>query len=331
MKKNIFFLFPPGYSGSYLRWIFNISENSKKESTIKNPLLPNGTAHGFARNPTHTGSLNILNWIIKNQPTTPQTYVVYGCTDAKSWDPHPANVAYRFLKSYPDALFVNIHAKTQDEVKVAALNGYTKWTTWIYDQAAFNPNVSYNFDWEGGKNNLISLPDRNWLLENWKNVWPSNDQPFNWEELKYNIDCFKKWYNVRKQREPDETNDEQFNNFDNFNSNQIFDITLKEIYNVNFFENSQLFRWIESQNAGQFDWNQAKQYHQTYIDAQANIRWFDDIKKFRQQKQVSKWLLQNSFSQALLLEEISTQLDHATNWELQSTEEILTTFNYTLL
>jgi hypothetical protein len=136
---------------------------------------------------------------------------------------------------------------------------------------------------------------------------------------------------VRKQREPDETDDNQFNNFDNFNWNQIFDISLKEIYSANFFENSQLFSWIESQNAGDFNWSQAKQYHQTYIDAQDNITWFGDIKKFRQQKQVSKWLLRNSFSQALLLEEISIQLDHVKNWKLQSTEEILTKLNYNLL
>jgi hypothetical protein len=331
MFKNIFFLFPPGYSGTYLQWILNISENSKQHSTTKNPLLPNGTSHGFIRRPTHTGSLNILSWIVKNQPGDPQTFAVYANTNTESYIDHPANTAYRFLRSYPDALFINIYAKTPDEMKIGALNGYTKWNTWIYDQVAFNPNHNYNFDWDGGKTNLVSLHDRNWLFENWRNMFPSNTTPFNWEEFKYNIDCFKQWFAGRKLREPQETDSQQFNDFAQFPDAQIYDISLGEIYSDDLFESNKLFSWIESQQAGDFDWDYAKQYHKTYIDAQQNLKWVHHISDTRKHKQVSQWLLRNSFCQALLLEEIAEQLDDLPEWQTHSTEKIIKDLGYTVV
>jgi hypothetical protein len=331
MNKNIFFIFPPGYSGNYLQWICNVSEASKTEFTVKDPLLPNGTSHGFVRRPTHTGVFNILNWIIKNQPTSPQTYILFANISKQSWIDHPAHAAYRLLKSYPNGLIVNIYANSNDEAIVGALNSYTKWTTWMHDQTAFGPSRTPAFDWEGGKNNIISLDDRNWLFENWRTFFSLNDQPFNWGELTYNIEGFRQWYKVRKELEPAETDADQFNNFETFPTNNIIDVKLGDIYNQHFFENTELFSWLDTQHAGEFDWNYAKQYHQKYIAAQDNLRWFTDINVMRNHKQVSKWLLKHSFGQALVLEEIAEHLDQVEQWQSNTTENILTSLGYTIL
>lgn len=330
MNKNIFFLFPPGYSGNYLQWTINISEETKKHLTTKDPLLPDGTTHGFTRKPTHTGVYNILNWIIKNQPVDPQTFVVLVDDASDQWQCHSAHTAYRFLRSYPDALFVNIYAKTNDEAKVAALNGYTKWTTWIYDLSAFDLTKKLDFDWEGGKNNCISLEDRNWLLKNWTKVFHMNRQPFNWNELEHNISGFKRWYNQRKKIEPLDTNDTQYNTFETFSKDNIVDLSIGEIYDQHFTDNK-FFTWIENHAVGNFDWTHVKQYHQTYLEAQENIKWFADINSMRNKQKVSKWLLKNSFSQALVLEEIESSLNQIDNWKEKSTEEILTNLGYTIL
>lgn len=327
MHKNIFFLFPPGYSGNYLQWIINISEASKTEFTVKNPLLPNGTSHAFIRKPTHMGLFNILTWIVKNQPTAPQTYVVYANT-GPSWSDHPAHAAYRILKCYPDALIVNIHAANDDEAKVAALNSYTKWTTWIYDQVATAPVQEHTFDWEGGKNGIISIGDRNWLFDNWRKFFTINDQPFNWEELTYNIDGFKRWYKVREELEPAETDTEQFNNFETFPTDNIFDLSLGELYSPDFFKTTKFITWAESQHAGKFDWDYARSYHQTYLDAQDNLRWFTDVAIMREQKSVSTWLLKHTLGQAFVLEEVTDQLAQVDSWREKPTEQVLTELGY---
>lgn len=329
MNKNIFFLFPPGYSGNYLQWIINISEESKKEFTVKNPLLPNGTTHAFIRKPTHMGVFNLLTWMVKNRPATPQTYVIYSNT-GPSWIDHPAHVAFRVLKCYPDALVVNIHASNDDQVKIAALNSYTKWTTWIYDLTSFE-SVIPTFDWEGGKNGIISIADRNWLFENWRKFFTINDQPFNWEELTYNVDGFRRWYNVRKKLEPAETDTQQYNNFETFPSANIFDISLAELYSPDFFETTKFMQWVEEQNAGKFDWQHAKNYHQTYLDAQDNLQWFETIKRMREHQVVSPWLLKHTLGQAFVLEELKDQLAPVQGWQQKSTEEILTLLSYKIV
>ena len=323
-------MFPPGYSGNYLQWIINISEESKKELTINNPLLPNGTTHAFVRKPTHMGLLTILPWIIKNTPSCPQTYVVYANTGSNS-NEHPAFAAFNILKSYPDALIVNIHTKTDDVTKVGALNGYTKWTTWIYDTMAFDPAQKYEFDWEGGKNGIISISDRNWLLEHWRKFFVINDQPFNWKEQKYNIEGFKNWLKVRKELEPNESDSEQFNNFEPFPFKNIFDIGLDKIYSPDFFENTKFTRWIDSQNVGKFDWEYAKGYHQTYLDAQDNLQWFSDIGNMREHRLVSKWLLKHTLGQAFVLEEVKDQLAQVQGWQEKHTEEILYSLGYKIV
>lgn len=331
MNKNVFFLFPAGYSGNYLQWIINISEESKKEFTVKNPLLSNGTTHAFVRKPTHMGVFNILNWIIKNQPSSPQTFILYANADKDAWIDHPAHSAYRLLKSYPDGLFVNIYASTDDEVKVGALNSYTKWTTWMYDQTSFGSDQTPKFDWEGGKNGIVSIADRNWLVENWRTFFTINNQAFNWDELKYNIDGFRRWYKGRKEMEPAETDSQQFNSFETFPTDNILDVTLGDIYSRDFFDNTQLFSWLDSQHAGKFDWEYAKSYHQTYLDAQDNLRWFTDIANMRQHQLVSTWLLKHTLGQAFVLEEVKDQLDQIQDWHQKTTQQILGILGYKIV
>jgi hypothetical protein len=311
--------------------MINISDHDTCSETIADPLLPLGTSHGFVRRPTHTGVLNLLNWIIKNSPVKPQTFVTLAYDKTEDWSNHPAYATYRLLKSYPDSLFVNIYAETEDEVKVGALNAYTKWTTWIYDAHAFTPNKQFSFDWEGGKSGNVSLQDRNWLLDNWRSVWMINDKPFNWEEFDHNVQCFKRWYQVRQELEPYEIDSQQYNNFEIFPNKNVIDIKLRDIYSENFVETHTFFEWTESHKIGNFDWSHAKAYHTKYLSCQDNLKWFDTIQQFRQHHTVDKWLLKNTLSQVFVLEELGEMLYSVKDWSIIGTEEILKKLGYTVI
>lgn len=328
MQQNIFFLFPPGYSGNYLQWIINASDTTTATDTIKDPLLSDGTSHGFIRRPTHSGVFNILNWLVKNKIEKCQTFVIYAYNNTDAWYDHPAYAAYCFLKSFPDALMVNIYAETDDYTKIAALNSYTKWITWIYDTAALEPNRILDFDWEGGKNDRVSLKDRNWFLDNWRSTFFINDRPFNWEEFNYNVDCFQKWLQVRQDLEHQEMDQQQWNWFDPVPRNNIFDLKLEDIYREDFVDSHDFFAWIKSMDGGEFDWNYAKDYHKKYLEAQDNLRFNSEIRNLRANKIISPWLLKNSLSQAFVLEEIKTHLDHVPDWPHRSTIDILTNLGY---
>jgi len=51
MKKNIYLIYPPGYSGSYVSWCLSKSEAGSKDTTVDDPINPtNNTKYGGAGN-----------------------------------------------------------------------------------------------------------------------------------------------------------------------------------------------------------------------------------------------------------------------------------------
>jgi hypothetical protein len=322
LKQDIFFLYSPGYSGNYLQWIINASEKDAASKIIKDPILPDGTTHGFIRRPTHLGFMRLVQWMIKNQPTDPQTYIV-NVSQNNTWTSHAAFAIDFLLHAKPDCRIVNVYANTDDDQKYGALNTYTKWPTYF---AATTSHVDYKFDiW--GASTHPTIADRNeFYKKTWREQFPINLKDI-WGEIDSNLISYNNWYDARNQLQPWEVNQSEYTYYKETPKDQILNISLKDIVQSNFIQ--EVFApWVESQNIGEFDWNHATQYHSNYIDAQENIQWFDAIQRMRETQEVVPFLLKTSLSQAFLLEELETLPD---DWMDQPTQALLNDSGYKLV
>jgi len=319
---DIFFLYPPGYSGNYLQWILNVSEKDLSADTIRDPLLPDGTTHGFVRKPTHIGLSRLVQWMLKNKPQQHKTYIVNAFQNPTAWIQQAPYAASFLLHAFPDCNLVNIYADTDDEVKYGALNCYTKWPT-FFDANKFCQN--YEFDvW--GATGQPTLTDRNHFYNNWRKDFPVNRKAFN-EEFAYNVRVTQEWYTSRNNLQPWEVNEEEYVHYAIPPVEKILHVSLAEILKDTFLTDT-FIPWAESRNIGTFDWAHAVNYHSTYVQAQKNSAWFTSISQFRNSKIVDDFLLSNSLSQAFLLEELGSDLADIIGWEGMTTEQILTHFNY---
>ncbi len=323
LKNDVFLLYPPGYSGNYLQWIINVSERDSAARTVQDPLLPDGTTHGFVRRPTHLGLMRLLQWMLKNNPEKPQTYIVNAFQHPTSWHMHSAYGAFFMLHARPNCAVVNIYADTDDEIKHGALNTYTKWPTFFDSTVYFG---DYGFDlW--GSDKPATIKDRNHLYDSWKKDFPINPNSNFWEEFDYNTEANRLWYESRNKLQPWEINETEYTTCDSIAKERILNIRLTDILKDRFLEDI-FVPWVDSQHIGEFDWTHALSYHLTYVAAQKNIIWFEAIKQFRQLQIVDKFLLSNSLVQAFVLEELGDRLQALPDWRDQSIEEILQQFNY---
>ena len=86
LDKNIYLIYPPGYSGSYLSWCFSKSEIDLAESTVDDPLNiynnkkygGTGTSHLHYRIPTHSTIKEVMYWLILNQPKEKKIFLING-------------------------------------------------------------------------------------------------------------------------------------------------------------------------------------------------------------------------------------------------------------
>lgn len=322
LASDIFFLYPAGYCGNYLQWVINKSEEATADKTVADPLLKDGTTHGFVRHPTHAGSIDILAWIIRNNQTRPQTYVV-NCWDKYQGFFKNSMAANMFLNSKPGCYCVNIHATEIDEVKYGALNTYTKWPTFF---AAWFYEVSFNVF---GASQPVELTDRNIFFKSWRDDFPVNST-FDWKHFETGIKMTNKWYQVRNSLQPWEVSEPEYVRWDKVPEDRILDISLHSLLQEGFLETT-FIPWIESKNIGTFDWTRAKEFEQAYIAAQENLQWFASIELMRQQKIVDKFLMSNSLTQCFVLEEIGIErVQTVQGWETMPTQELAKHFGYTV-
>jgi hypothetical protein len=321
LNKDIFFLYPPGYSGNYLQWIINVSEKDTASQTIKDPILPDGTTHGFVRRPTHVGFVRFLQWMLKNQPKNPQTFII-NVNQNYTWPSHAGFAVDFLLHARPGCSTVSIYAEGDDEKKYGALNTYTKWPTYFLATKCY---IDYKFDlWGALKHPTIE--DRNEFYKTWRDQFPINLKDI-WSEIDANLKFYNHWYDERNQLQPWEVNESEYTYYKETPKDQILNISLKDIVQPNFI--LEVFKpWVESQHVGEFDWKHAEQYHSRYIDAQENIQWFDAIQRMRETGEVVPFLLKTSLSQAFLLEELESLPD---DWIDRSTQDLLNESGYQLV
>ena len=336
MRKNVYILFPPGYSGNYVSWCISKSDSELAASTVDNPINTHqsdkyggvGTTHLHLRFPTHIVISELMSWLIIHKPVQKQVYILNTSSDVVL-----TNTISSIMTFDPEPVFIQIHTTDPDVRGVGGLNTVLKWPYYhLIRQERLTDLASVNFLKSDDNMTL-----RNYCVNKYDWAFPSPElfdplkapmlphtNPDRMREFLPARHRYKLWYDVRNKYHPHEVNPEQFIEPYTIPEN-FFGIELAEIYSPGF---PQILEDILiDASAGIFDFVQVHKIHQSYVGAQANIAWLDEIKLFRETKKLTPFLTANSVVQAMVIHEIKLSLPADYDWESKDIYEIVEYFN----
>lgn len=299
LKKNVYILYPPGYSGSYVNWAISISDQDSRKVTVDNPINKSsskqfggqGTSHHHVRIPTHQSYEHHVNWVILNRPTDSKIYIL---------NSNNQNVIVSILQHDPDGIFINIHDNNDSLVGAYGLiNCVTKWPTFVELNVpttdTFNPFDCAN-----------SLQFRNEIADY---VWPAFDsnKPVDYEKLDSEIKRKQRWFNIRNSHQPHEINDSTYLTNVSY-KNRIFEMSCLDVASEKFLERIKDIM-ERGQPSDQFDLDFINNFHQNYIDAQPNLQWFESVQHWKNTGELDSYLTSHSIIEACLIREIFNSLN----------------------
>ena len=320
--KNIYLLFPAGYSGNYLKWALDVSNKDIFDNVVKNPLNPKrshmfggrGTSHLHTRLPSHHCLKRTMAWINLNRPTDFRTYLL----DEGGHNHDPINL---LMQQDPSGVFINIHANNDPIVEsYAEINAMIKWPSTVY--SGLTRTVRHevaDFDLFNSADNVVF---RNFLVRNYG--YNANiNTPLRYEWLDKYLGLWHEWHVIRNKFHPHEINSDTYLMERQEYTNRIFEISCADIASPtlpDFVEEV-----LKTSNAlSNFDCSHLREFHQQYIDAQDNLQWFKSIKEWQKNYALDEYLQSHSAIQAQLLKEMFRQsgvafitYDERERWEIQ--------------
>jgi len=322
LSKNIYLLYPPGYSGSYISWCLSKSEESLAPITVDNPINTAstdkyggvGTSHLHHRIPTHQNIHQTIAWIILNKPIEKKIYLVnfhnegflgYSIDHIMNFDRDP--------------VFIQISANNADTMALANLNAITKWP--IYFQVA---ELDKRFGINLFSTNKVEL--RNRFVKHYNDFFPSSFELDFHKKFDYvdNVSEFRRqyqtWYNLRNENNPHEVNESHYVKPKDV-PDHFYNIDLMEIYEGNLVD--KLTKIVDDSQVGNFDFSYVKDFHQNYVNTQPNLKLLQELKKFRTTHEVSSYLTSHPLIEALVIREILNKLPKDYNWEVETLQEIV--------
>ena len=324
LSKNIYLLYPPGSSGSYIHWCIHRSELDLAKTTIDDPLNPQenktfggvGTAHLHTRIPTHQSIHQHLCWMTYNQPKEKKVFLLNCHNVPNSYNVSRPEVAIRsIMASDPDPVIVVITDNgVLDDRKYGSLNTITKWP--IFFKANQQIEERFNFDSFNCKD---SIDARNLFVESYHSMFPFLDG-INDDLLAESLRWYKEWYDVRNTYNGHEVNEETYV-LPSTEVKHLYQVSLTDIVSDRFpawFDN-----FVANINAGVFNTEFIKSYHQTYVDAQQNLQWFKEIEQFRKTLVLTDFLRSHSLLQAFVILEVQQYLPGTYNWKSASIDDIV--------
>jgi hypothetical protein len=289
LTKNIYILYPAGYSGSYLNWAINVSDKDLEPNTIKNPVNKSnstqfggqGTSHNHVRVPTHQDVYQHLSWVVHNQPTDKKIYIINDHTQGQ----HVYSSIRYIMQSDPTGVFVIIHNNSDIEIDAyGTINCITKWPTFGEAKLQLldaDPREE-NFNWHKS-----SRAYRNFIVKNYSTFFVHMEK-LDYNTLSKQVGKATNWYQTRNKLQPHEVNESTY--VSNFSlENRIFDISCHDIASDYFPQ------WLENfMNLGNvsntYDCKYVSNYHDNYIKAQTNLKWFDSIKEWEDTGKLNSYL-----------------------------------------
>jgi hypothetical protein len=326
LKKNIYLLYPPGSSGTYIHWCIHKSEKDLSNDTIDNPLNTKdnstyggvGTAHLHTRIPTHQSIHHHLCWMTYNQPKDKKVFLINCHNVPNSFQvSRPEMAISSIMASDPDPVIVVIHDNNDpDNKKYGALNNLTKWP--IFFKANQAIEEKFNFDSFNCKD---SIDARNLFVNRFAEIFPSLSG-LDFDTLGKRLNWYKEWYEVRNQHNGHEVNEDTYV-LPKLHIPNLYHICLTDIVNDKFliwFNN-----FVNSIDAGNFDTSYVTKFHSTYVNAQPHLQWFEEIEKFRKTFQLTEYLESHSLLHAFVIMEVKPYLPDGYNWEKESIKDIVAT------
>lgn len=323
LNKNVYLIYPPGYSGSYLSWCLSKSESDLSSSTVDDPLNAStnkkyggtGTSHLHYRIPTHSTIREIMYWLILNQPKEKKIFLVNG------WDRGSIITSIDTIMNMDrDPVIIHITADNHYTRCIGNLNAITKWPLYFH---AKKFNEIYNIDFFNPPNDIVT---RDKFIEHYDTIFPisfgleSQTETFNLTPLRNN---YAHWFNLRNEHNPHEVNSEHYVTPYEI-PKYFYSLDLMKIYDNDIFD--VLEKITQESKLGKFDFSFAKSYHPTYAGAQSNLKFKDEIFKFRHTKVLNEYLCSHPLLQALTVKEIMADIPNI-EWKNKTLQEIVKVYN----
>lgn len=327
LNKNIYLLFPPGYSGTYVSWILSKSERHSRDSTVDDPVNKtdnkkyggSGTSHLHVRVPTHHGLNTHYNWVAYNRPTEPMIYLI-NARDLGTDRLASSEEAVMRIRNYdPDAVFIHIHDGNDLEWRrITNINCITKWPVFFRSEQMLEKIFGFDcFD-------IDSQRTRNIFAQHREKIFPFNspiDQPF----LRSRLDWYRRWYEVRNEYNPHEVNETTYV-VPTAESPPVFELHFKSIMNHDIFDF--LENVVAQTQCGEYDFSHARSLHQQYINAQQSLQWLQSIKLFRDTGEIDEYVKSSSMAKILILEEMLPVLNaNNVNWRDMTLEQCISDYS----
>ena len=322
LSKNIYLLYPPGYSGSYISWCISKSEESLAHITVDNPVNKSstdkyggyGTSHLHHRIPTHQNIHQTIAWIILNKPIEKKIYLV------NFHDEGFLGYSVDHIMNFDrDPVFIQISATNDDTMMLANLNAITKWP--LYFQVS-ELDKQFNID----LNSDDKLELRNKFIKHYNKFFPTS-RPLDFhKEYDYinNIKEFRRqydnWYTLRNLNNPHEVNESYYAQPKSA-PKHYYNIDLLDIFKGSFSE--QLSDIMNKCNVGTFNFDYVKEFHQTYVDSQKNLQILSELQEFRKTKIVTEYLTSHPLIEALVVKELLNELPVDYKWEADTLQQMI--------
>lgn len=323
LTKNIYILYPAGYGGAYIHWCINKSEKDLANLTVDDPINKEdslkfggaGTAHLHVRIPTHQSIHAHFIWMAHNQPKEKKVFII----NCQKWEGSPVGLSPEWaishiLQADPDPVFIYIHDDgIEDNKKFGALNTIMKWP--IFFKANQTIEKRFNFDSFNCKD---SIEARNLFAEKYQGMFPKSNG-IDLKILAEEMEWYQNWYTVRNTYNGHEVNEETYV-LPTTGLPVIHSLSIADAMSLNFlpwFDN-----FLNQINAGEFNTDYVRSYHQNYVDAQ-NLKWFDEIAEFRKTFQLTDYLCSHSLLQAFVIMEVKKYLPPEYNWRNQTIDNIV--------
>jgi hypothetical protein len=318
LKNNVYILNAPGYGGSFLRWILSKSEQASAMTTIDDPVNRTesmshggvGTAHLFDRKPTHCSAIRLMTWIIHNAPVDKMVYLlnVGEFLNSSLWQ--KISTAESYIVNFDESpIIINLHSNFEHDKAVFGFIQLTlKWPLFTSLQPEFGAN---RFPIDISQYN--SRAGRNAYVEHWDDVfYYSNPQTVDKVVSSDLNQSLQRWIDLRNLSNPHEVNR---------TDGQWITPDLSRLHNIDFtdifFNPDKLYDQLETifKDEGDFDFSYCRKFHQTYLDNQSTLGYFDSINNFRLTGVLDPLLTSHAIYEAVVIREIFDKIPPGTNWQ----------------